>query len=35
MTAKTGATRKPETKQFTLPTEDDALVAYVTTLKKK
>ena len=36
MTAKTGATRKPEMKQFTLPTDDvDALVGYLTTLKKK
>ena len=36
MTAKTGATRKPEMKQFTLPKEDvDALVAYLATLKKK
>ena len=35
MTAKTGATRKPEMKQFTLPAEDvDALVAYVASLKK-
>ncbi len=36
MTAKTGATRKPEMKQFTLSKEDsDALVAYLTSLKKK
>jgi mono/diheme cytochrome c family protein len=36
MTAKTGATRKPEMKQFTLEKDDvDALVAYLTTLKKK
>ena len=36
MTAKTGATRKPEMKQYTLPKEDvDALVAYVSSLKKK
>ena len=36
MTAKSGATRKPEMKQFTLAAEDvDALVAYLTTLKKK
>ena len=35
MAAKTKATRKPEMKQFTLPKEDvDALVAYLTTLKK-
>jgi mono/diheme cytochrome c family protein len=34
-TAKSGATRKPEMKQFTLPKEDvDALVAYLSTLKK-
>jgi len=36
MTSKSGATRKPEMKQFTLePDEVDALVAYLTTLKKK
>jgi mono/diheme cytochrome c family protein len=36
MTAKTKATRKPEMKAFTLPKEDvDALVAYLSTLKKK
>jgi mono/diheme cytochrome c family protein len=36
MTAKSGATRKPEMKQFALPAPDvDALVAYMTTLKKK
>ena len=36
MTAKTGATRKPAMKQYTLPKEDvDALVAYLSTLKKK
>ena len=36
MTAKTGATRKPAMKQFTLDKADvDALVAYLTTLKKK
>ena len=36
MTAKTGATRKPVMKQFSLEKEDvDALVAYLTTLKKK
>ena len=35
MTAKTKATRKPEMKAYTLPTDDvDALVAYLTTLKK-
>jgi mono/diheme cytochrome c family protein len=35
MTAKTKATRKPEMKAYTLPKEDvDALVAYLTTLKK-
>lgn len=35
MTAKTKATRKPEMKAFSLPKEDvDALVAYLTTLKK-
>ena len=35
MTAKTGATRKPEMKAFTLPKDDvDNLVAYLTTLKK-
>src|SRR6476620_8375967 len=36
MTTKTGATRKPPMKQFTLDKADvDALVAYLTTLKKK
>lgn len=36
MTAKTGATRKPAMKQFSLEKGDvDALVAYLTTLKKK
>ena len=36
MTAKTKATRKPEMKTYTLPKEDvDALVAYMSTLKKK
>src|SRR5215470_9803575 len=36
MTAKTGATRKPAMKQFTLYKDDvDALVAYLTSLKKK
>jgi mono/diheme cytochrome c family protein len=36
MTAKTGATRKPAMKQFSLEKDDvDALVAYLTTLKKK
>jgi len=36
MTTKTGATRKPAMKQFTLDKDDvDALVAYLTTLKKK
>jgi len=35
MTAKTGATRKPAMKQFSLEKDDvDALVAYLTTLKK-
>ena len=35
MTAKTGATRKPAMKQFTLEKADvDALVAYVSSLKK-
>ena len=35
MTAKTGATRKPAMKQFTLEKPDvDALVAYVSSLKK-
>jgi mono/diheme cytochrome c family protein len=35
MTAKTKPTRKPEMKAYTLPKEDvDALVAYLTTLKK-
>ena len=36
MTAKSGATRKPEMKNYTLPPADvDALVAYMGTLKKK
>ena len=36
MTAKTKATRKPEMKMYTLPKDDvDALVAYLSTLKKK
>ena len=36
MTAKTGAARKPEMKQFTLEKDDvDALVAYLGALKKK
>ena len=36
MIAKTKPTRKPEMKAFTLPKEDvDALVAYLSTLKKK
>ncbi len=36
MTAKTGATRKPAMKQFTLDKGDvDALVAYLGSLKKK
>lgn len=36
MTAKTGATRKPAMKEFTLPKDDvDALVAYLSSLKKK
>jgi len=36
MTAKTKATRKPAMKQFALPKDDvDALVAYLTALKKK
>ena len=35
MTAKTGATRKPEMKAFTLPKKDvEALAAYLITLKK-
>jgi mono/diheme cytochrome c family protein len=35
MAAKTKATRKPEMKAYTLPKDDvDALVAYLTTLKK-
>jgi len=35
MTAKTGATRKPAMKQFSLEKDDvDALVAYLTALKK-
>jgi mono/diheme cytochrome c family protein len=36
MTAKTGATRKPAMKQFTLEKDDvDALVAYLVTMRKK
>ena len=36
MTEKTGATRKPPMKAYTLPKADvDALVAYLQTLKKK
>jgi len=36
MTAKTKATRKPEMKAYSLPKDDvDALVAYLSTLKKK
>src|ERR1700749_466229 len=36
MTAKTGAARKPAMKQYALPKGDvDALVAYLSTLKKK
>ena len=36
MTAKTSAPRKPVMKQYTLPKGDvDALVAYLSTLKKK
>ncbi len=36
MTAKSGATRKPEMKQYTLAKDDvDSLVAYLVTLKKK
>lgn len=36
MTAKTGATRKPAMKAYSLPKGDvDALVAYLSTLKKK
>lgn len=36
MTAKTKAERKPPMKSYTLPKEElDALVAYLTTLKKK
>ena len=36
MTAKTKAERKPAMKEFALPKEDvDALVAYLTSLKKK
>ena len=36
MTAKTGAARKPVMKQFALEKDEvDALVAYLTTLKKK
>jgi mono/diheme cytochrome c family protein len=36
MTTKTGATRKPAMKTYSLPKGDvDALVAYLTTLKKK
>ena len=35
MTSKTKATRKPEMKAYSLPKDDvDALVAYLTTLKK-
>jgi mono/diheme cytochrome c family protein len=35
MTAKTKAARKPEMKQYSLPTEEvDALVAYLSSLKK-
>lgn len=35
MTAKTGATRKPDMKAYSLPKEDvDNLVAYLQTLKK-
>lgn len=35
MTAKTGATRKPDMKSYSLPKEDvDNLVAYLQTLKK-
>jgi mono/diheme cytochrome c family protein len=35
MTAKTKPTRKPDMKAYTLPKDDvDALVAYLTTLKK-
>ena len=36
MTVKSGATRKPVMKQYTLEKDDvDALVAYLTTLRKK
>ena len=36
MTTKTGATRKPVMKAYSLPKDDvDALVAYLSTLKKK
>jgi mono/diheme cytochrome c family protein len=36
MTTKTGATRKPDMKAYTIPKNDvDALVAYLSTLKKK
>lgn len=36
MTAKSGATRKPDMKNYTLPEADlNALVAYMATLKKK
>ena len=36
MTAKTGATRKPDMKAYTLPKDDvDALVTYLSALKKK
>jgi len=36
MTAKTKAPRKPEMRQYSMPKEDvDALVAYLSTLKKK
>jgi len=35
MTARTKAARKPEMKAYSLPKDDvDALVAYLTTLKK-
>jgi hypothetical protein len=35
MTTKTGATRKPVMKQYSLPKDDvDALAAYLTSLKK-
>jgi mono/diheme cytochrome c family protein len=36
MTAKTGAARKPDMKNYALPKDDvDALVSYMATLKKK